>query len=418
MKIVRNAITLCGAGALVAVAACSSSNGSSSSSAAAGDNAAGGSAASSAANSSGGLSILDVAAQSGPLAEVGKDQEYGVKAAVAAINAAGGVNGKPVTVTYVDDASTGTQAVSVLSQALSSGSRPDAVLPGSTSTEGVPLAPILMKDKIFTVTHSATTTLSNASEFPYLFGTIFPAAQMESTLADGLIAKGFKKVAIVSADDELGQSGSSALKAALQAKGIATTVELVPDTSVDATPQLEALKAANPDVLVIDNFGPSAAAVLKARAELGWNIPAYGSENLAADNLSQITTPAELKGLTLLCLTYGVIGNPAQQTTAFKSFYQGVTALNGGRFTFGINDEIVGWDDVIVAVAAAEKAHSTSATALQAAAESLTPADAPLWLGPDPIGYTATNHYPVYGPSVWVYVPAGPTLDGSIKPGS
>src|ERR1700722_1454067 len=413
MKMVRNAITLCGAGALVAVAACSS-NGSS----AAGDNAAGSSAASSAGSSSGGLSILDVAAQSGALAEVGKDQEYGVKAAVAAINAAGGVNGKPVTVTYVDDASTGTQAVSVLSQALSSGSRPDVVLPGSTSTEGVPLAPILMKDKIFTVTHSATTTLSNASEFPYLFGTIFPAAQMEGTLADELISKGFKKVAIVSADDELGKSGSSALKAALQAKGIATTVELVPDTSVDATPQLEALKAANPDVLVIDNFGPSAAAVLKARAELGWNIPAYGSENLAADNLSQITTPAELKGLTLLCLTYGVIGNPAQQTTAFKTFYQGVTALNGGRFTFGINDEIVGWDDVIVAVAAANEAHSTNAAAMQAAAESLTTADAPLWMGPAPIGYSATNHYPVYGPSVWVYVPAGPTIDGSIKPGS
>ena len=110
MKMVRNAITLCGAGALVAVAACSS-NGSS----AAGDNVAGSSAASSAGSSSGGLSILDVAAQSGALAEVGKDQEYGVKAAVAAINAAGGVNGKPVTVTYVDDASTGTQAVSVLS---------------------------------------------------------------------------------------------------------------------------------------------------------------------------------------------------------------------------------------------------------------------------------------------------------------
>ena len=416
MKIVRNAITLCGAGALVAVAACSSSNGSSSS--AAGDNVAGSSAASSAGSSSGGLSILDVAAQSGPLAEVGKDQEYGVKAAVAAINAAGGVNGKPVTVTYVDDASTGTQAVSVVSQALSSGSRPDVVLPGSTSTEGVPLAPILMKDKIFTVAHSATTTLSNASEFPYLFGTIFPAAQMEGRLADELIAKGFKKVAIVSADDELGQSGSSALKAALQAKGIATTLELVPDTSVDATPQLEALKAANPDVLAIDNFGPSAAAVLKARAELGWNIPAYGSENLASDNLSQIATPAELKGLTLQCLTYGVIGNPAQQTTAFKTFYQGVTALNGGRFTFGINDEIVGWDDVIVAAAAADKAHSTSASALQAAAESLTSADTPLWVGPNPIGYTATNHYPVYGSSVWVYVPAGPTLDGSIKPGS
>jgi branched-chain amino acid transport system substrate-binding protein len=275
-----------------------------------------------------------------------------------------------------------------------------------------------MKDKIFTVTHSATTTLSNASKFPYLFGTIFPAAHMESTLAGELISKGFKKVAIVSSDDELGQSGASALQAALQAGGASASVELVPDTSVDATPQLEALKAANPDVLVIDNFGPSAAAVLKARAELGWTIPTYGSENLAADNLSQIATPAELKGVTILCLTYGVIGNPAQQTTAFKTFYQGATALNGGQFTFGINDEIVGWDDVIVAAAAANKAHSTNAAAMQAAAQSLTTADAPLWVGPVPIGYSATNHYPVYGASVWVYVPAGGTLDGSVKPGS
>src|SRR3984957_15194419 len=415
MKMVRNAITLCGAGALVAVAACSSGNGSSS---ADGDNVAGSSAASSAGSSSGGLSILDVAAESGPLAEVGKDQEYGVKAAVAAVNAAGGGNGKPVTVTYVDDASTGTQAVSVLAQALSSGSRPDVVFPGSTSTETVPLAPLLTKDKIFTVTHSATTTLSDASKFPYLFGTIFPASLMESTLADELVSKGFKKIAIVSADDELGQSGASALQAALQAKGVATKVELVPDTSVDATPQLEALKAANPDVLVIDNFGPSAAAVLKARAEQGWTIPGYGTANLAADNLSQIATPAELKGITIECLTYEEIGNPAHQTTAFKTFYQGVTALNDGQFTFGVNDEIVGWDDVVVAAAAANKAHSTNAAAMQAAAESLTTAEAPLWVGPEPIGYSATNHYPVYGPSTWVYRPAGGTADGSVKPAS
>jgi len=415
MKMVRNVIALCGAGALVAVAACSSNSSSSSST---GDTAAGSSAASSAGSSSGGLTVLDIAAQSGILAEVGKDQEYGVKAAVAAVNAAGGVNGKPVTVTYVDDASTGTQAVSVLAQALSSGSAPDVVFPGSTSTETVPLAPILMKDKIFTVTHSATTTLSDTSKFPYLFGTIFPAALMESTLAGELVSKGFKKVAIVSSDDELGQSGSSALQAALQAKGVSATVELVPDTSVDATPQLEALKAANPDVLVIDNFGPSAAAVLKARAELGWTIPVYGTANLAADNLSQITTPAELKGVTIECLTYEELGNPAQQTTAFKTFYRGVTALNGGQFTFGINDEIVGWDDVIVAAAAANKAHSTNAAAMQAAAESLTTADAPLWVGPVPIGYSATNHYPVYSPSVWIYVPAGGTADGSVKPAS
>jgi len=328
------------------------------------------------------------------------------------------VNGKPVTVTFKDDASTGAQAVSVLEQALTSGTRPEVVFPGSTSTETVPLAPVLMKYKIFTVTHSATTTLSNTSAYPYLFGTIFPAAQVEDELTATLVSKGFKKVAIVSSDDELGQSSSGTLKSALEAKGVSASVELVPDTSVDATPQLAALKASNPDVLVIDNFGPSAAAVVKARAELGWNVPTYGSEDFAANNLSQIATPAQLKGITLECLAYGVIGNAAQQTAAFKTFYKGVTALNGGHFTFGINDEIVAWDDVVIAAAAANKAHSTSAAAMQAAAESLTDAEAPLWVGPAPIGYSATNHYPVFGPNVWDYVLAGPVIDGSVQPAS
>jgi branched-chain amino acid transport system substrate-binding protein len=412
-KKVRNVIALCGAGALVtAMAACSSTSSSTVSSTAVGSSASSGS------TGGGDLSILAIAAQSGILAAVGKDQAYGVKAAVTAINAAGGVNGKPLTVTFKDDASTGTQAVTVLQQALTSGSRPDVVFPGSTSTETVPVAPLLMKYKIFTVTHSATTALSDTSKYPYLFGTIFPAAQMEDNLAATLVAKGFKKVAIVSSDDELGQSSSGTLKSALQARGVATSLELVPDTSVDATPQLSALKAANPDALVIDNFGPSAAAVLKARAELGWNVPAYGSEDLAANNLSQIATSAQLKGIVLQCLAYGVIGNPAQQTAAFKTFYQGVSALNGGQFTFGINDEVVGWDDVVIAAAAANKAHSTDAAAMQAAAETLTTADAPLWIGPAPIGYSATNHYPVFGSSIWVYVPAGPVVHGSVQPPS
>src|SRR5579859_1372832 len=134
---VRNAITLCGAGALVAVAACSSSGGGSSSSAS--DAVAGSSAT--AGSSTGGLTVLDIAAQSGILAEVGKDQEYGVKAAVAAVNAAGGVNGKPVTVTYVDDGSTGTQAVSVLAQALSSGSRLTWCFPAARAPRESPWRP-------------------------------------------------------------------------------------------------------------------------------------------------------------------------------------------------------------------------------------------------------------------------------------
>jgi branched-chain amino acid transport system substrate-binding protein len=404
-------IALIGMGvALASVAACGSSANGSSGTGAAGS--------SPPASSGGTLSILAIEALSGPLSTVGQEQVYGLKAAVAAVNAAGGVNGKPITLTIKDDAGSATQAVSVLEQALSSGSKPDVVNAGSTSTETVAMAPVLTKDKVFTVTNSATTALADSSTYPYLFGTVETAAESSDALADKLITEGFKKVAVISSDDDLGQSGSSSMASALQAHGVSVSVQLVPDTAVDATSQLESLEASHPAALVIDNFGPTAAAVLKARSELGWNVPAYATQDFTANNLSQIATPAELKGITLESLAYLVIGNPTQETAAFKTFYKDVTALNSGTFLYSINIPINTWDNVILAAAAANKAHSTNAAAMRAAAESLTSADVPLFIGPSPLGYSVSNHYPVFGPGIWAFVPAGPTVHGQIQPGS
>jgi Luciferase-like monooxygenase/Periplasmic binding protein len=99
------------------------------------------------------------------------------------------------------------------------------------------MAPVLTKYKVFTVTNSATTALADSSTYPYLFGTVETAAESSDALANKLIAEGFKKVAVISSDDDLGQSGSSALASALQAHGVSVSVQLVPDTAVDATSQ-------------------------------------------------------------------------------------------------------------------------------------------------------------------------------------
>ena len=420
MRTRRLAVTAIGVLAALTTAACSSSgsgsSGSATSSSASPVSASGSAASSSASTAQTKPLVIDaISSLSGPLAAVGSSQQEGAKAAVAVINAQGGVFGQPIQYNVTDDKSDPTQAVSAVTKILSGSTKPAAVIPGSTSTDTSAVVPLLTKAKIFTPNHSSDDTVNDPTKNPYAFQDVFTSDDQAENLAAKFQSKGYKKVAVIDSDDARGQGALASYKKVFASKGFQVNTVAVPDTSVDATPQVQQLMADKPDVLLVNNFAPTASAVVKAVNKLGLSIPIYGSQTFAANDIGALGGAAAIKGWQLQALALAVKGTPITKGSAFQTFMNQLKK-QGTKITFTINNYVVAYNDVILAATAAKIADSTDPDKMKAAAESLTPAKAPLYVGP--LGFSATSHQPATTSQYWVYTTYGSLTDGQIVPAS
>lgn len=356
-----------------------------------------------------------ILAKSGLLASVGDAMGQGMQAAVAVVNAHGGVFGKPMHLTVLNDAGDPTQAATVAENLVSSGTKPMAVSPGTVSTEAEAIAPILEKAGVFMSTHASDPTLDNPAKYPYLFGNGQLPADEAISLADTFSKAGYKKVAVLTEDDASGINFFNADKSAFEAKGITATAAYVPDGATDATSELEQLLAGKPDALLLSAYGATAGPIIKARAELDPKIPTYGSQLLTANNLAQLAPASSYTGIKFQGLEVGVKGTPITKGLAFTTMFAALKKVVGGNLTFTMNTYACAYNDVILAATVANLAKSTDAAKMAAVAEKLTVKQIPYLVSP--VTFTKTEHFVRFGVDDWVYVPYGPTVDGLLVPG-
>lgn len=357
--------------------------------------------------------IESIMAQSGPIAVVGEAMEQGDKAAIMVVNASGGVFGKPVQLQMVDDAGDPTEAAAKVSTLISQGNL-QAVQAGTISAEADAIVPLLTQAKVFTVNHGIDPVLNETTKYPYSFSSGYLPADPANSLATQFASLGYKKVGLVTSTAAGDQAQAVADKTAFAAKGISLVTASIPATAVDATSQMEQVLAAKPDVLLLDSYGSGAGPIMKARAELNPNIPTYGGQLLAANNLSQIAPASDYKGMKLQSIAVGVKGSAVTQTPAFKKFYTALMKVTGGNLPFTMNTYVVPYDDIITATTAAKLANSTNAVKMAAAMDHITAAKDPDFVGP--VNYSSTDHFPTFGPPYWVFVPYSPVVDGQLVP--
>jgi branched-chain amino acid transport system substrate-binding protein len=399
----RLVTALATAALLLGVAACSSSSGGNS----------GGSTSDGPATQP--FTFTAILAKSGLLASVGSAMQQGMQAAVAVINAHGGVFGKPMHLTVLDDAGDPTQAATLAEKLVTSGTPPMAVSPGTVSAEAEAIAPILEKSGVFMSTHASDPALDNPSKYPYLFGNGQLPADEAISLADEFSKAGYKKVGVLTEDDASGENFFQADKAAFSAKGISATAAYVPDGATDATPELEQLLAGKPDALLLSAYGATAGPIVKARAELDPKLPTYASQLLTANNLAQLAPASSYKGIEFQALAVGVKGTPITKGKAFTTFFAALKKVVGGNLTFTMNTYACAYNDVILAATAANLAKSTNAAKMSQVVEKLTPSQIPYLVSP--VTFSKTEHFVRFGVNDWVYVPYGPTVDGLLVPG-
>jgi branched-chain amino acid transport system substrate-binding protein len=89
--------------------------------------------------------------QAGPAALNARAAAQAATAAVAVLNEKGGILGHPVELEIIDDGGDPTTAVTKLQERLRTGPRPNLVLPGNTSAEALPMAPVITEAEILSV---------------------------------------------------------------------------------------------------------------------------------------------------------------------------------------------------------------------------------------------------------------------------
>lgn len=102
--------------------------------------------------------------------------------------------------------------------------------------------------------------------------------------------KDFKRVALITENSDLGQLTNRFFKAGLEKAGIQIVAEeVVPRGSTTAEPQMQKIRAANPQALFMTGvLTPENALMLRAYRQLGLKMPVLGNYNLSVPQTSSV----------------------------------------------------------------------------------------------------------------------------------
>jgi len=228
----------------------------------------------------------------GPLALEGGSQRNG---ALLALKEA--PRGVLVTGAVSDTDTTPEAAVNALERALADG-KPLAAVASIFGPQILAMLPIAARDKLPLLTVSGTakvTALGNDYVFRF-----FPADGLVK-LAQARYAVetlGKKRPALLYQTTAYGQSGEAVLVPAFKRLGAPVVFEEGLDLSVkDMQPALARVKAAKPDVLILQLHAGPTALVVRAAAETGLDLPIVAGSAMHQPATAALVAPAALKGV-------------------------------------------------------------------------------------------------------------------------
>jgi branched-chain amino acid transport system substrate-binding protein len=315
----------------------------------------------------------------------------GLKAAANVLNAQGGILGRQVKIEVIDDAGNPTNGAGLLQQRLQSSPKPDVIIPGSISTEGVAYVPIANGAAVMSIGTPSALTLIDPTKYPYNFS--MPPSQVD--IAQQMIQyvkdNAGKKVGVISAQSAFGTSWATAVKQAVTTLGVQAAYETYVDmTQLDMTASLERLKATNPDFLLVQGFGASVGYVLDSRVKLGWNIPTLCESTCGVTPLVTSTlvgTPAEQNFKIQVPLIDVYSPNPTPGVTNYLNALKALGPITGINTQYSFE-----YDALMVVAQAAKQANSLATPALVKAMEDLQQPSNPLWVTLAQYHWSSTSH--------------------------
>ena len=195
----------------------------------------------------------------------------GVKLAVDQANAAGGVDGRKITLSLFDDQGDPTVGTELARKIASQGDV--AMLGTAESAVTLAMAPILQSEHIPNITSGQSTKLLAVGS-PYLFLNGPTGLTYDSTLAKYLVqTKGYKKIAMLTNNDSYGAGEHDAFQSSLKTLGVTPVADkVVPQDQTNMTPALTAIRGKNPQVLFIGAEEAQSGLTVKQARALGMDV--------------------------------------------------------------------------------------------------------------------------------------------------
>lgn len=363
--------------------------------------------------------------QSGPTKSYTEAEIGGMEAAIEVINKDGGIEGRKVKLETVDDANDPTKAVNLLQKRLSGGDKPDLVYAGGSSAVTMSMLPVLTRNKVSSLSASSAVTINDPKKFPYHFGDVFSTDAYVTQMIDEAEKNGYKKVAMLHSNDTSGQAAVGVYKEEFAKTDVKFVDAGFDPSALDMTPQLNKLKAGNPDALLISGYGTAALYGFKSRAKIGWDIPTYADQLASTFPLASQMKPEQLKNVKV------IVGNSSLASSEkLPALEKMVEHVKAGKYAkslqgVGVAVYIIGYDVPALYAYAAKQAGSTDVEKVTKAMENLKdPSGNPPWLQSGAKGdavkynYSSTNHFPTAGKNALHYVKPGTNnADGFYEPG-
>ena len=220
-------------------------------------------------------------AQTGALAGAGKAALIAIRIWAEDTNAAGGLLGRPVELVYYDDQTNPSKVPGIYTKLINV-DRVDLIVSGYGSTTIAPAIPIAMNyDMVF----MSLFGLATNEEFEYdRYFQILPAGEEPRLnwsrgffdLAAALEPKP-TRVALVGADAEFPRNAMIGARANAEGHGMEVVYDRsYPPNTVDFTPVVRAIAAAEPDIVYVASYPPDSAGLVRTVREIGLDAAMFG----------------------------------------------------------------------------------------------------------------------------------------------
>ena len=339
------------------------------------------------------------------------------KSSVAAVNDAGGILGREVVIEVIDDTADPTVAVTRLRELMASDERTQFGMNSGPSTVADAMLPILTEEGVLSFNIGPTPTSGDPSVSPYNFDLSASVPDYLGSFVDEVGNRGYQNVAILHGSSAYGELFGAQSEAKLVEAGFTVVGNQGYDNAaLDMTPQLETLRATNPDVLILDSYGAPLGYVLQGIERLGWDIPIMGNTSVAATGLIAVEPPEGVLGTDQVAnLTMQVF-----KSTKYDASATGVNEAVERMVTTGdIRSSLIlayNYDAMLLVKAAAEAAGTIDD--VDALAAALLEEDVQKAANTQMISwyrFTADSHTPHVAPEDFLFISPGLLVNGQYQ---
>jgi branched-chain amino acid transport system substrate-binding protein len=365
---------------------------------------------SSATTNTGPIKFAVVYGFTGITAPYGKDFKAGFNAAVDEVNASGGAGGRKIEVKFLDSQSDPTHAVTVLTQAVDSGYKPDVVMAGALSSEALAVLPYTSNLPVFSDSIAESPDTNNPSKFPYQFGISSPQNEALNVIGETMKAKGQKTLSVLTSSDATGDGILAAIQGVTKKYGIKIVdVERPAAGALNFDVEYSRMISAKPSAVFFDLDDLDAMSrVFTSRQTIGaTKTPLYGGSAVAATIPAKLASKAALANCSLPADTFTV-----KQATEPKYLVPLINAFKSGG---SIYTGALGFDVAKLAAIALDRTHGNANPKAMTAALTGTaiPAET-MALYTSGTSYSPTDHFPTLKAGSTELVPCASTQSGGL----